>query len=229
MANQDPLVSKHIRCIFVAEESGVLDPSPCIATALGVAPPIDMSSADESHDLAVVEAHAIEDLTDMLCCLLPALDTSLIVDIHDSCIYPCFRTRKTAWSNSLFWLSILASPAERDLRTSRMLDGAIGCQNPEVGIAQVRELALDGLHELTGSVKACVFRVPGFQLVPHGGAIGTTSAVSCTIRSRRVPSQPDQDRCVAAIIPVGIVHELEELLPDRSEIVRVDLFDIKLL
>mmetsp|Transcript_2089 Transcript_2089/g.4134 ORF Transcript_2089/g.4134 Transcript_2089/m.4134 type:complete len:416 (+) Transcript_2089:151-1398(+) len=82
ITNQDPLVTKQVCSILIAEESWVLNPCTTISRTFLMTTTVDMTTANQSHRLTIAEAHATKNISNMFCILLPIIDSSLLVDLH---------------------------------------------------------------------------------------------------------------------------------------------------
>ena len=112
---------------LVGENGRAEVPGSVKAGAVGVSAAQSVGT-HQGHDLLVVEAHTVEDVADVLVVLGGVGQTSVGSAAGD--------------------VLILAAGSPGDSRTTQLLDGAGARQRPEVGVADPRELGLDGLQEL---------------------------------------------------------------------------------
>lgn len=157
---------------LVGENSRAEVPRAIEAGAVGVGTSEGVS-ANERNNLAVIEAHTVEDVTDVLL-LLAAVGE------------PAVRSAGA---------EVLVGPARPpgDGRATQLLDGAGAGQGPEVGVGDPWELGLDGLEEITGVVEAGIGAVVGFRGESHSRTVAASSAGFLVICTTCVPGESHQN------------------------------------
>lgn len=139
--------------------------------------------ADQSHNLLVVESHAVEDVTDVLVVLGGVGQTAV----------------RGAGSDVL----VLAAGSPGDGRATQLLDGAGTSQSPEIGVGDPRELGLDRLQEVSGSLETSVGAVVGLRGESHGGTVATSGTSLLVIGATCVPCQTDEDLWKITSVPIA--------------------------
>ena len=114
-----PLFVQQELVVFVGDDGGGESPRTFEARAIGVAPSESVGTA-QSDNLLVIEAHAAEDIAQVLVALGSIWQTSI----------GCARSHLLVESASPEW----------DGRTLHFLDGDDSAENPEVGVGDPREL-----------------------------------------------------------------------------------------
>ena len=108
-----------------------------------------------------------------------------------------------------------AARAEGDPRATRVLDADIRGEDPQVGVRDAGELALDRLEKGARRVQPRVLGVRRLRLEAHAGAVGAASAARRIVGAAAVPGEADEDRGEGAVIPRGVVHHEQQLAPHR--------------
>ena len=120
---------------LVAEDSRAEVPGAIEAGTVSVAAAEGVSTAKCNH-LTVVEAHATKDVADV---------TRALGGI-----------RQTAVGGACGNLLVLTTGSPGDGGTAELLDGASATQSPQIRVGDPRELGLDGLEEVAGSLQTGV-------------------------------------------------------------------------
>mmetsp|Transcript_11366 Transcript_11366/g.40320 ORF Transcript_11366/g.40320 Transcript_11366/m.40320 type:complete len:603 (+) Transcript_11366:71-1879(+) len=211
--HRNPLIPDHVGSVLVAEDGRVFHPRTRIAGATGVATAVDMASGDQDNSLLVTEAHAAEHIPDVLSQILPTLQSPLVVQL-EAIGKALLGAGQTTRGNGLLRDAINPASAERYLGTPGVLNGDASCHDPEVGVRKPWELGLDRLQVFLRFVQTRILGIPCFLCMPHGRPVGATSAVRLAVCAGRVPCQTDEQRSIAAVIPLGCVHDLFEAGPN---------------
>mmetsp|Transcript_131896 Transcript_131896/g.282051 ORF Transcript_131896/g.282051 Transcript_131896/m.282051 type:complete len:282 (+) Transcript_131896:1077-1922(+) len=178
-----------------------------------------MSAADERHCLLVAEAHPAEDVANVLGELLPTLHAALAVHlppVGQVALGPW----QAPWGDRKVGRGVHAAASELNPRTASVLDCDIGREDPEVGVGEPGMLCLHRLQEGPGLVEPRILGVASLQGVPHCGAVGAARAIMSGVSARGVPSETDEQRSVAAVVPFGRVHDSNEILAHHVEVRR---------
>lgn len=107
----------------------------------------------ESDDLLVVEAHAVEDGAEVLLLLGSVRETTVGSAVRD--------------------VTVVAAGSPGDLGALHLLDGGNTSKGPEIGVGDPGELLLNGVEEVTGSVKTSVGAVVTLRGESHGSTVAT--------------------------------------------------------
>jgi len=132
-------------------------------------------SAKQGDDLLVVEAHAIEDVADVVLAL-------------------CGIGQAAIGRAGLVISSVPAARAPRDLRSAHLLDGHNAGQRPEVGVSEGRELLLDGLQQVASKAQAGIGAVAALGIEAHAGAIRAAGFADFVVGAGSVPGEADEQR-----------------------------------
>mmetsp|Transcript_69 Transcript_69/g.217 ORF Transcript_69/g.217 Transcript_69/m.217 type:complete len:332 (-) Transcript_69:390-1385(-) len=206
VVDQPPLVLEHVCRVLVRKLSRVLNPRAGIARSGRVAAAIDVPAAQKRYNLAVVEAHAVEDLVAYVRAqAFPPPNTPLCVrTLTELTLHVraevLFGGRQAAVRHTLLLpvraVGMVGAPwCEGDGRTPCVLDAHVRREDPQVGVADGRELALHWLEERTGSHQASILRVGGLGLEAHAGAVGAARPSCLVVRAAAMPREPDEDGC----------------------------------
>ena len=118
-----PLLLNEEPEVVVGHDGGGEGPGAVIAGAVGVAAAESVSTG-KSNDLLIVEAHAVEDVAEMVLGL--------------------GGIRKAAIGSAGSDITVLATRAVGDLGAHHLLDGADTGKDPEIGVGDPRELGCSG-------------------------------------------------------------------------------------
>lgn len=157
---------------LVAEDGRAEIPRSFETGAVGVGTAQSVSS-DQSDHLAVIEAHAAEDITDVTVAL--------------------GGVGKTAIGGTGGNVPVLTAGAPGDDGATELLNGGGTGQSPQVGVGDPGELGLDGLEEVTGVLQTGVGAVVRLRSETHGSTVATTSAGLLVIGTTGVPGETNED------------------------------------
>ena len=143
--------------------------------------------AGQSDNLLVVEAHAVEDVAQMVVALAGVGETAIRRAEGD--------------------VTILATGAVGDDGALHFLDGADTTKDPQIGVGDPRVLSLYGLEEIAGSEKTGVGAVITLRGEAHSGAVAATGASLLIVGAACVPSEAEEDGAEAAIVVVVLLLE----------------------
>lgn len=135
--------------------------------------------ADKCNHLAIIKAHAGEDVADV---------TLVLGGI-----------RKTAVGSAGGNVPVLTAGSPGDRGATRLLDGAGTTKSPQIGVRDPGELSLDGLEEVAGSLETGVGAVIRLRGESHRGAVAASSAGLLIIGTTCVPCETNQDLLKAAL------------------------------
>ena len=169
--------------------------------------------AAQSHDLAVVEAHAVEDGAQVIL-LLGAVGEASVGGAEGD-------------------VAVLSAGAPGDGRALHLLDGADAGEGPEVGVGDPGELFWKGtsfvswrvkgwdgltlhwLEEVSGVLQTSIGTVITFWSKPHSRTVAATGSCSCIVGTAAVPRESDQDWTIAAIVVlITLDQEVGDLVVD---------------
>lgn len=188
-----PLVVEQEVVVLVGESNRREGPRSVVSRAVSVAASKSVSTG-KSNNLLVVEAHTVEDVTEVVLALRGVGETAIggLVDLE---------TVNTSW-------------APGDDGAASLLDGTDTTKSPQVTVRDPGELLLDTLHVVTGNVQASVGTVVGLVLETHGSIVGTTSLVVLVIGSRCVPGKTENNGGKRAIVIVLLVEASSNSIVD---------------
>ena len=130
-------------------------------------------STNQSDNLLVVEAHAVEDIADVAVALGAVRETPVRCAAGD--------------------ILVLAAGSPGDGGAAEFLDCGDAGEGPEVGVGDPRKLGLDGLEEVAGDFEAGVGAVVRFRGESHGGAVAAAGAGFFVVRAACVPGETEDD------------------------------------
>lgn len=130
-------------------------------------------STNQSNNLLVVEAHAVEHVADVTVALGTVGETPV----------------RRAGGDVL----VLAAGSPGDGGAAEFLDCGDTGQGPEVGVGDPWELGLDGLEEIAGDFEAGVGAVVGFGGESHGGAVAAAGAGFFVVGAACVPGETEDN------------------------------------
>lgn len=168
----DPLLLNKEAEELVGEKGRAEVPGPVKAGTIGVASAQGMG-ADKRNHLAVIKAHAGEDVADV---------TLVLGGI-----------RKTAVGSAGGDVPVLTAGSPGDRGATRLLDGTGTTKSPQIGVRDPGELSLDGLEEVAGSLETGVGAVIRLRGESHRGAVAASSAGLLIIGTTCVPCETNQD------------------------------------
>mmetsp|Transcript_1110 Transcript_1110/g.2483 ORF Transcript_1110/g.2483 Transcript_1110/m.2483 type:complete len:298 (-) Transcript_1110:226-1119(-) len=195
-----PRVLEHLAIVLVGE--GSLSPGPgapvarsiCVAAAEGV-------RAGEGDNLLVVEAHAVEDVADVLRRLLLAVVASICAG------EAAIRGEALVLRGRRGLERVRPSGPEAHVGSAAGLDGDDACVHVQVSVGHARVLALDGLEEGACVVQPCVATVVALGLKAHGCAVRAARARLHVVSAGAVPGETyHHGRDGAAAAVGGAVH-----------------------
>lgn len=135
--------------------------------------------AGKGDDLLVIEAHAVEDVTEV------------VVGLRG--------VGKTAVGGLLGLDTVDASGPPGDDGAASLLDSGDTAEGPEVTVRDPGELLLDALHVVAGNVEAVVGTVAALVGETHGSVVGAARAVLLVVGARRVPGKTEDDGSERAV------------------------------
>mmetsp|Transcript_78734 Transcript_78734/g.205348 ORF Transcript_78734/g.205348 Transcript_78734/m.205348 type:complete len:245 (+) Transcript_78734:317-1051(+) len=135
-----PLVLQELAVVLVTHGRRCPCPRAPEARAICVARAEAMRSA-ERHDLPVVEAHTVEDVAQVCSCLVRA---ARIGTRQPAVLVGLALPHWALFAAGL----VLAAWVEGHLGATHLLDGDSGCEDPKVGIRDLRELLLDRFEKV---------------------------------------------------------------------------------
>ena len=181
-----PLLLDQQAEVVVGQDGGGESPGTSEAGAVSVAA-AEGVGARQSDNLLVVEAHAVEDVAEVVGALS--------------------GVGQTAVGGASNGLAVATARTEGDDGTLHLLDGGDATEDPEIGVGEPRELGLDGLEEVAGGEQAGVGAVVGLGGEAHGGTVAATSSGGLVKGARCVPGETQQDGTEAAIVVVVLLLE----------------------
>lgn len=163
-------------------------------------------STAESDDFLVVEAHASEDLPQVILLLAGIWQTS----IRCACNGFGVSASRSVWDGwALHLLNTSDTSEDPEIRIGDpwellcTIDMLAGVRFREVDI-----LTLDWLQEVPGSFETGIGAVVGFGGKSHGCTIAASGLGVRVVSSRSMPGQSDEDWSIAAIIIIILILEL---------------------
>mmetsp|Transcript_10887 Transcript_10887/g.29279 ORF Transcript_10887/g.29279 Transcript_10887/m.29279 type:complete len:388 (+) Transcript_10887:260-1423(+) len=172
----------------------------------------------QGHDLPIVEAHAVENVTQVRGRLVRAA--------HVRAREPPILVRGTLPDRALFAAGLVcAARRELDLGAAHLLDGHNRCENPQVRVRHARELLLHGLEHVLRELEARIGTPRHLGLEAHRSTIRAARVRVLAESAGRVPTQTKEKRpwCRSIIRRVHIlvvVEHLHDFLPDGIPINR---------
>mmetsp|Transcript_131 Transcript_131/g.219 ORF Transcript_131/g.219 Transcript_131/m.219 type:complete len:349 (+) Transcript_131:479-1525(+) len=210
VVDERPIVLDHVGRVLVREGRGVLHPRPRVAGRGRVAPAVHVPSAQQRHDLGVVETHPAEDFVAHVAAQpLPPRHATLAVDgVAEPTLHVraevLFRRGQPAVGHATpvrFVLVVRPARSEGDGRAAGVLDPHVRREDPQVRVGHLREARLHRLQEGARHVQPRILRVGGLGGEAHAGTVGAAGAARRVVRAAAVPRQPDEDRSERAVVP----------------------------
>jgi hypothetical protein len=168
----DPVLLSKEAEELIRENSRAEVPGAVEAGTIGVAAAQGMG-ADQCNHLAVIKAHAGEDIADV----------TLVLG----------GVRKTAIGSACCDIPVLTAGSPGDRWAAQLLDSASTRKSPQIGVSDPGELSLDGLEEVAGGLETGVGAVIGLRGESHGGAVAASGAGLLIIGTTCVPCETNQD------------------------------------
>ena len=131
--------------------------------------------AAQRDDVAVVEAHPVENVAEVL---------RTLRGVGQSADRRARGARR----------GVGAAEVVLDLRPARLLDRHAARERPDVGVRQLRELALDRLEYIALDAEAGVRTVFRLRREAHRRAVGAARLVGRAVRAARVPREAHRHR-----------------------------------
>lgn len=196
-----PLLIKKEAVEVVGHNGRGEGPRTLVARSGGVASADGVATA-EGDNLSVVEAHAVEDVTQVLGALA--------------------GVGQTAIGGAGSSVGIATARSVRDVGSQHLLDGADTAKDPEIGVGDpgvlgcskllalgmgptwnpAKRLTLDRLEEVTSSNQTGVGTVSALGSKSHGGTVAATGLGLLVIGAAAVPCETHQHGAIAAIVIV---------------------------
>eukprot|EP00123_Amoebidium_parasiticum_P009194 comp19321_c0_seq1/m.22202 comp19321_c0_seq1/g.22202 ORF comp19321_c0_seq1/g.22202 comp19321_c0_seq1/m.22202 type:complete len:334 (+) comp19321_c0_seq1:380-1381(+) len=191
-----PLVRQKLTEVLVGEGGLGTSPGAGVARGIGVAAAQGVC-ADQSNDLTVVEAHAVEDIPHVLDGLLLAA----LVSVRQATV----RGAEVAIG------LVSAAGVEGNGRATHLLNGYNAGQDPEISMRDFRVGLLNGLEEVTGYTKAGICGVLALGAEAHGGSVAATGLGGGIPGAGGVPGQTDQGGAHVCVFTQSVSNLLLDL------------------